>query len=282
VPCGAADGAGAARADGDLAWRPLATEDGSWTLVHPAHGEACHSRAGAWLEARERYAVPCRLAERARGLAGRRALCLLDVGTGPGWNVAAALAAVAGTGTDVAIDTLESEPSVIRAGELLPDGPAGAEPWWGAARAALGTALRAGGAAALGGGPGGGIALHVGDARETLCGLPTEPRYDAVFLDPFSPGVDEVLFGAEFLLEVARRMRPQAILSTFTSAFRVRRALAEAGLAVGRGPAVGRKRSGTLASHAADLPPLRPAVAARLARSTRFTWGGSAPTPPLA
>jgi tRNA U34 5-methylaminomethyl-2-thiouridine-forming methyltransferase MnmC len=77
-------------------------------------------------------------------------------------------------------------------------------------------------------------------------------------------------------------MRPRAILSTFTSAFRVRRALSEAGLAVGRGPAVGRKRTGTLASHAADQPPLRPAVAARLARGARFAPEGSAPTPPLA
>ena len=250
-----------------LPWQPLCTDDGSWTLVHPEHGEACHSRSGAWLEARERYAVPCRLGERARALGASRPLALLDIGTGPGWNIAAALAAVAGSGAELCVDSFESEPAAVAAGLGLPGGPTDAEPWWSAARAALALALAAPGRAVPLGASGvtGALVVHLGDARETLARLVPEARFDAVFLDPFSPGVDERLFGAAFLGEVARRMRPQAVLSTFTSAFRVRRALAAAGLAVGLGPAVGRKRSGTLASPAAALPPLPAAVAARLA-----------------
>ena len=44
-----------------MTWDTLATGDGSTTLVHPVHGEAFHSRAGAWQEARERYALACGL-----------------------------------------------------------------------------------------------------------------------------------------------------------------------------------------------------------------------------
>ena len=262
-------------------WQPLCTDDGSWTLVHPAHGEACHSRSGAWLEARERYAVPCRLAERARALAGTRPLCLLDVGTGPGWNIAAALAALAGSGAELCVDTLESERAAVAAGLALPAEPRDAEPWWSAARAALALALEAPGRAVPLSARGitGELVLHLGDARETLARLAPEPRFDAVFLDPFSPGVDEALFGEAFVGEVARRMRSQALLSTFTSAFRVRRALSAAGLAVGLGPAVGRKRSGTLASRAAPLPPLGASVAERLAH---FGPGTCESGPPLA
>ena len=55
----------AAMAGSEKGWRVLRTDDESLTLVHPIHGQACHSRAGAWTEARERYAVACRLRERA-------------------------------------------------------------------------------------------------------------------------------------------------------------------------------------------------------------------------
>ena len=45
-------------------WTPLLTEDGSWTLCAPGHGQACHSRTGAWGESMVRFAQGCRLRER--------------------------------------------------------------------------------------------------------------------------------------------------------------------------------------------------------------------------
>ena len=79
-------------------WRPVLTGDGSLTFAHPVHGELCHDARGAFTQARLRYAAGCRL--RARGLAAGKGaeLHLLDLGTGVGWNLAAALAALAGTG----------------------------------------------------------------------------------------------------------------------------------------------------------------------------------------
>ncbi len=95
-------------------WTPVITADGSATLASAQVGEACHSRAGAWAEARERYARPARLGERARSGELTR-VQLLDVGTGLGWNLAAALSELRGTGAFLDVLSLERDSSVIEA-----------------------------------------------------------------------------------------------------------------------------------------------------------------------
>jgi len=256
-------------------WRPERTADGSWTLGHPDHGEACHSRCGAWLEARERYARPCRLTERARAAQGRP-LRLLDVGTGLGLNLAAALEAVEGSGGRLAAVTLERDRSVLAAalalgGDGAHTGPE--ERWHAPVRAALGAALPrvADGTPARGGvevplGEGSTLHLVLGDARETLPALAPELRFDAVFLDPFSPASEPDLWSEPFLAAIAARMAPGARLSTYCARYAVRLGLARAGLRVGLGARVGAKAEGTLASPDQDLPGLAPRVVRRLGR----------------
>lgn len=257
-------------------YTPVRTADGSWTLAHPGHGETLHSRSGAWQEAVERYATPCRLRERA--LAGRAELHLLDVGTGLGLNLAAALAALEGTGTRLIVVSLERDRSVIEAAFGLDAGPG--ERWHAPVRVALRAALPGGRAEIPGGlaetpdgravvelgAAGGELRLLLGDARATLPRLELAPRFDAVFLDPFSPRVEPELWEAGFLAEIARRMAPGSLLSTFSAATRVRVALAGAGLAVARGPRVGTKAEGTLAgpdpADVARRPPWRAGSAA--------------------
>ncbi|TAJ24306.1 MAG: hypothetical protein EPO68_01625 [Planctomycetota bacterium] len=223
-------------------WRAVRTDDGSWTLAHPEHGETCHSTSGAWQQALERYARPCRLRERAQ--AGARELRLLDIGTGLGLNLAAALSELDGTGCALIADTFERDASVREAmlelvsvhGALDPR----AEPFHARVRAAL----ERGGDRS--------IRTHFGDARALVPALEPTARYDAVFLDPFSPRREPDLWTGEFLAAIAARMAPGAWLSTYTVSKPVRRALAAAGLAVLDGPAVGRKRAGTLARSALD------------------------------
>jgi chorismate dehydratase len=174
-------------------WIPLRTGDGSFTLAHPLHGEACHSRAGAWEESRLRYAQACRLAERA---AGERVLRLLDVGTGLGLNLAAALEAVRGTGCRLEIVSLEIDRGVIEAALALDERErAGLAPdlaaHWSAALALLRAALanldgRAEGEQAT-------LQLVLGDARQTLPRLGAG-AFDAIFLDAFSPRVEPELW----------------------------------------------------------------------------------------
>jgi tRNA U34 5-methylaminomethyl-2-thiouridine-forming methyltransferase MnmC len=206
-----------------VSWTPVRTADGSWTLAHPGHGQACHSRAGAWQQACERYADGCRLGERSGTVR------LLDVGTGIGLNLAAALRATNGR---LAAVTLERDASVIEAGLAL-EQPPEVERWLAPVREAL-----------RGNSPS--IRLVLGDAREILSSLDGE--FDAVFLDPFSPRVEPDLWSLEFLREIARRMAPGSRLSTYSASLSVRASLAACGLRVGPGPRVGTKASGTIAS----------------------------------
>lgn len=266
-------------------WIPVATADGSPTLVSRRAGEACHSLDGAWTESLERYARAVRLRERA--LAGElaRSARVLDVGTGMGWNLAAALVELEGTGVALHATSLEVDRGVIEATLALARGGLGPEEAERAHRpvaAALAAALAAEDEAAEAGvalGSGGRLRLVLGDARQTLPRLDATLRFDAVFLDPFSPRRDPALWERAFLADVAARLAPGALLSTYSAAFPVREALAAAGLVVGRGPRVGRKAEGTLASPDRPLPPLRDALARKLTRRL-LRPSAASPNPP--
>ena len=236
-------------------WTPVRTDDGSWTLVHPGHGEACHSFAGAWSQARERYVGPCRIRELGHE---REVVRLLDIGTGLGLNLACALAALEGSGARLEVASFEQDRSVLEAAFALRDWPPEVAPWIARAHAALAAELDRPGSA-------GWLRLEIGDARQGIVGLAREPAFDAVFLDPFSPGVEGELWAPAFLGELAARMAPHALLSTYSASFQVRLALAGAGLNVGKGPRVGRKAEGTLASWSGVLPGLDARTGRRLA-----------------
>jgi len=229
------------------------TQDGSFTLRSLELDQACHSNSGAWLEARERYAIPCRVRERSRCTARLR---VLDIGTGPGWNVAGLLEAVADGDAEVDVVSLESDPEVFQLGDAcVAEDVSGGGSWLGVARTALtASAERAGEPVAWSGLKLAGKArLLFGDARETLAELGSEEQFDAVFLDPFSPAKAPQLWEAEFLSEIARRMRAGALLSTYTTSLAVRAKLRATGLEVGPGPRVGEKHQGTLASQGVGL-----------------------------
>lgn len=236
-------------------WKPFRTDDGSWTLVHSGHGEACHSLAGAWSQARERYVGPSRLRELANE---REVVRLLDIGTGLGLNLACALAALEDTGARLEAVSFELDPTVLEAAFTLREWPPEVAPWIARAHAGLAAELAHPGSSSW-------LRLELGDARQRLLALAHEPTFDAVFLDPFSPGIESELWEPAFVAEIAARMAPHALLSTYSASFKVRLALARAGLSVGKGPRVGRKAEGTLASKAGGLPPLDPRTQRRLA-----------------
>ena len=251
---------------GGARWTALRTDDGSWTVRDEVVGESCHTTSGAWLEARERYAGPCRLGEPRPGT--EREVRLLDVGTGLGLNLAAALEATATRGARLVATTLELERGLL---ELAAAGPAGgaphpdSDPWMAPVREAL-CGLLAGLPPGSGPAPCGPVSvpmrlrgrkvgrltLLLGDARETLRRAPGP--FDAVFLDPFSPRRAPELWQPAFLAGIAARMAPGGLLSTYTVARPVRAALAGSGLRVRSGPPVGRKRAGTLAERTVPGP----------------------------
>jgi tRNA U34 5-methylaminomethyl-2-thiouridine-forming methyltransferase MnmC len=260
-----------------VTWGVVLTADGSYTLAHPRHGETCHSRAGAWQEARERFARECGVRERALEIAAcdggareRGVLRLLDIGTGLGLNIAAALEAVDGTGIALDVVTLEHDASVISSTlelEAIATRAPALEPFHALVRRALASACASAASdpapVPLGAGC---LRLFLADAREVLPRLRLDVAFDAVFLDPFSPRVEPELWQAAFLREIARRMAPAAILSTYSSALTVRAALVAAGLRVGPGARVGTKAAGTIASPAGLVGALDPRTVRRVGR----------------
>lgn len=249
-------------------WVERATGDGSWTLWNTALQEGCHSQSGAWQQATQRYALGCRLDSFSRPGGVCR---LLDIGTGLGLNLAAALWALEARATPLEVLSLELDPDVIARGlglyerAALRSGPW--ERWHAPVRSALTRALFTPGLR-VPLGASGFLELRLGDARNTLEEPESAERvaFDAVFLDPFSPRRAAELWEEDFLRRVARRMAPQAWLATYSASFGVRIALARAGLRVGLGARVGAKREGTLASPAGEPPTLPPRIAKRLAR----------------
>lgn len=91
------------------------------------------------------------------------------------------------------------------------------------------------------------IRLHCQDAREVLMNISKNQKYDAVFLDPFSPQKSPELFSQEFILKIRDLINENGVILTYTSSAPVRYALLNAGLEVGEGPIMGRS-GGTIAS----------------------------------
>ena len=150
-------------------WQTVATADGTTTLSHPVHGELCHDLGGAWTQARGRYAEGCELRVRA----GRTpTVRLLDVGTGLGWNLAAALAALRDTGASLEVVTLEKNRAPLEAATALRLAGTGlAERCHRAVRQSLSRALMEPGSRMpmiLDGRRAGSLTLVLGDARTTI------------------------------------------------------------------------------------------------------------------
>jgi tRNA U34 5-methylaminomethyl-2-thiouridine-forming methyltransferase MnmC len=116
------------------------------------------------------------------------------------------------------------------------------------------------------------LRLVLGDARESIANLP-ESSFDAVFLDAFSPRVEPELWTPAFLREIAARMAPGSLLSTYSASLAVRAGLAAVGLRVGPGARVGTKSSGTLASPDRTLDPFPARLERRLARRAAVQSG---------
>ncbi len=100
------------------------------------------------------------------------------------------------------------------------------------------------------------IKIIPGDARESIKRM-SGMFFDAIFHDPFSPSKNPELWSVEFFIELFRLAADHGILTTYSSAPQIRMALLSAGFRIGRGPAVGKKREGTLAAKGGQITSLQ-------------------------
>jgi len=91
------------------------------------------------------------------------------------------------------------------------------------------------------------IKIHFDDARKTVKQFTSE-KFDTIFQDAFSPYHNPELWSFNFFKELARIIKKEGLLTTYSSAPQIRKALVMSGFHISRGPSVGNKREGTIAS----------------------------------
>ncbi|MBI2208888.1 hypothetical protein HYU50_05320 [Candidatus Woesearchaeota archaeon] len=89
------------------------------------------------------------------------------------------------------------------------------------------------------------LRIIIGDARETIKKL--DGKFDAVFLDPFSPKKCPELWTKEFFEDIRKLMRINSVLVTYSCARIVRDNMMNTGFNVKDGPSIGRRASSTIA-----------------------------------
>ena len=230
----------------------LETADGTFTLSS-SEGikgrETMHTTHGALYEAQEKFFAPA-------NLQGKEEVSILDICSGLGYNAAAALEGLR-KGMKIKIDMVEISPETLAVTLLLPsplkshkivqqaieeklikDGYLVLE----REKMEIPSNLE--------------VKIHCKDARDFIKRIkPYEHKqYDAMFLDPFSPGKTPELYSQEFFQGLFGLLKKNGLILTYTSAAAVRSALLKAGFQVGEGPSLGR-RGGTMASPSISMIP---------------------------
>ncbi len=198
----------------------IKTKDSSFTVYSEKYKEHYHSVSGALEESLKKFVEPCKI---------KNNMKILDIGFGLGYNVGMSLykfknLKIISLEKDILdLDNIkvpewfkESYNKIIKSSKNLYYKDKDNE-----------------------------VKIILGNAIETIKQI--NDKFDAVFLDPFSPKKNPELWTTEFFKELKKRMKKNAILSTYSCAGIVRRNLREAGFIVEDGPVVGRRAPGTLA-----------------------------------
>jgi tRNA U34 5-methylaminomethyl-2-thiouridine-forming methyltransferase MnmC len=220
------------------------TDDGSYTLnsnSRNGNSETMHTYHGAITESLEKFVKPARLE-------GKGKVRVLDICSGLGYNAASCIEFLDDE-TEIEIDMVEISKETVAA-SLLIENPVESyeiikmvieeklfeEEIIGFKfhKSEIPDRIN--------------ISIYLNDARDVVKGFEGKNRYDAVFLDPFSPSKCPELYTLEFFLKLKNLLQDDGIILTYTSAAPVRSAMIIAGLHVGEGPKFGRKSGGTVAA----------------------------------
>lgn len=225
------------------------TDDGSFTFFSAEFGETFHSTSGARQEAQLKFVQPLDLILKAQ----QPSLRLLDICYGLGYNTGAALEAIWAVNPHCHVEAiaLELDPAVPKAAQthhLTDIWPDSTRKIW--SELAINHRIQTKQLQAT---------LLIGDARKTIQQVCQSFQADAIFLDPFSPPVCPQLWTVEFLGLVAKCLKPDGRLATYSCSAAIRTALLAAGLHIHSTLPVGRRSPGTVASCTPiNLNPLSP------------------------
>lgn len=211
------------------------TSDGSVTLHDSSIMESMHSSSGAYEEAVLKHVRPSGVLTRQA-----EALTVLDVGFGLGYNVLALAHELTccGFGGSLEVHSLETSREYLAFMRAIRFEDERDALYGHLMEAYEHGSCRCGNFF---------LTIHFNDARASLEGLGNR-RFDCVFHDPYSPSKNPELWTVQFFRRLNGMMKEEAVLTTYSSALQVRLAMVKAGFFIGRGPSVGKKREGTVAS----------------------------------
>ena len=213
----------------------LITDDGTSTLFLEEYKQAMHTISGAYNEALLKHVIPSNILN-----SNNTELNVLDVGFGIGYNILALMNEFINRKkrSGLNIISLEKDKNFYSYMKNV---------MFNDEKNHLYNFIKD--AYSSGSGTYNGINLKIlfGDARLTLDML-RDKNFNAIFHDPFSPSKNPELWSVDFFLKLRGIMSEDCILTTYSSADHIRRAMIEAKLFVGIGPSVGKKREGTIAA----------------------------------
>jgi len=232
--------------EGAFAPSLVKTEDGTFTAKSSLFDECYHStRDGALRESLKKHVEPAFELFRERGTVnGEREIVVLDICFGLGYNTLTTLHYLdrEKIQTPVCIHAPEFDEALVRSLVDFPY-PEALRPYREVIEAVAESGVYIKGNRR--------VEVVFGDAREFLRN--TETTFDIVYQDAFSPKKNPLLWTKEYFAELAARLAPDAVVTTYSSATPVRMGMVENGLFVYRPPAEG-VRSGTIASPSPGLP----------------------------
>lgn len=222
----------------------IKTADGSYTLNSnnvDEKSETMHTHHGAVTESMEKFVKPARLED-------KKEVRVLDICSGLGYNAASCIEFL-GDDVSIEIDMVEISKETLAASLFIENPVKSFEIIKNAVenklideenlsfkfhKEKIPDRIK--------------INIYLSDARYVIKEIEGNKKYDAVFLDPFSPLKSPELYSLEFFLILKNLLKDDGVILTYTSAAPVRSAMVHAGLHVGEGPSFGRKSGGTIAS----------------------------------
>ncbi|MCM2325486.1 MAG: MnmC family methyltransferase [Candidatus Woesearchaeota archaeon] len=209
----------------------IRTKDGSYTFKNEEYDETYHSFTGAIEETYEKFIKPI------DGLFKRKKIRILDIGFGLGYNAVAAVDKSMENGCEIEIISLEKNLVLDSLKELEPPlkhyhilrklelDPITGSYFYEDKDIHL--------------------QIKVGDAVKTIKTI--TKKFDACFLDAFSPKKNPEMWTESFISDIASLMSDGSVLLTYSCARVVRDSLRSAGFEVHDGPKVGRRGPSTIA-----------------------------------
>lgn len=211
------------------------TDDGSSTLFLEEYEQAMHSMSGAYEESLLKHIIPSQIL-----LNNDDELRVLDIGFGLGYNVLALINEFINSQKSRKLDIISLEKDKCFSEFMM-------NVKFNDSRDAIYNFIKEVYISGEGNYHGINLKILFGDARDTLQHL-KGTKFHAMFQDPFSPSKNPELWTADYFGLLKDLLENSGIITTYSSADQIRRAMIEAGLRIGRGPSVGKKREGTLAS----------------------------------